>query len=100
MSLAVLLAVNEGLRLRSGGVSVAVLTDGSLICVLSVVAVLRSSNTRHPPVSPVISRYESYYFLNAGFLQIKYFSFKLHIENFGFCLDLDCNQHQHTIGLH
>ena len=55
MSLGVLLAVNEGIRLRSGGVSVAVLTDSSLICVLSGVAVLRSSNTRHPPVSSVVS---------------------------------------------
>ena len=73
MSLRVLLAVNESLRLRSGGVSVAVLTDSSLICVLSVVAVLRSSNTRPPPVSPLISRYESHYFLNAGFLKIKHF---------------------------
>ena len=51
MSLGILLAVNEGVRLRSSGVGVAVLTDGPLICVLPVVAVL-GAYAGHPPVSP------------------------------------------------
>ena len=54
MSLRVLLAVNEGVGLRSGGVSVTVLTDSSLIGVLSVVAVLGAPYAGHPPISPVI----------------------------------------------
>ena len=52
MSLGILLAVNEGVRLRSSGVGVAVLTDGPLICVLPVVAVLGAAYAGHPPVSP------------------------------------------------
>ena len=54
MSLRVLLAVNEGVGLRSGGVSVTVLTDSSLIRVLSVVAVLGATDAGYPPVSSVI----------------------------------------------
>ena len=50
----VLLTVNKSIRLRSGGVSVAVLTDSSLICVLSVVAVLGATDAGYPPVSSVI----------------------------------------------
>ena len=52
MSLGVLLAVNEGVGLRSSGVSVAVLTDGPLVGVLPVIAVLGPPYTRHPPVRP------------------------------------------------
>ena len=48
----VLLAVNEGVGLRSSGVSVAVLADGPLVGVLPVVAVLGPPYTRHPPVRP------------------------------------------------